>query len=150
MFSSNSRSKSRFNLLPIVELMDRAALHLKWPKIRFGNMTLVRLKSSTVMVKMGNVRRAWIEPDGRLSDGSGYDPLSENLRKFLQVFANDPVKYASIEGVRSGACSFCRKELTSTASVSVGYGPICAQKWGLPWGESSFTNEPKSIEEVES
>lgn len=35
----------------------------------------------------------------------------------------------------TGNCSFCHRELTDAPSVFAGYGPVCAAKRGLPWGE---------------
>lgn len=32
-------------------------------------------------------------------------------------------------------CCFCGLDLTDERSTSAGYGPICAGKYGLPWGE---------------
>lgn len=32
------------------------------------------------------------------------------------------------------ACVYCMRELTDSRSASVGYGAICASKYGLPWG----------------
>lgn len=32
----------------------------------------------------------------------------------------------------TGHCSFCQRELTDAGSLEVGYGPICADRWGLP------------------
>lgn len=29
-------------------------------------------------------------------------------------------------------CSFCGLALTDEGSVEVGYGPVCAKRWGLP------------------
>lgn len=54
---------------------------------------------------------------------------------FLTNFAENPVGAAQAYGKETGECCFCAKELTDERSVSVGYGPICAAKWGLPWGE---------------
>lgn len=38
-------------------------------------------------------------------------------------------------GHLTGACVFCSRKLTDERSVSVGYGPVCAERVGLPWGE---------------
>lgn len=32
-------------------------------------------------------------------------------------------------------CVFCHKGLTTKESKAVGYGPVCADNYGLPWGE---------------
>jgi hypothetical protein len=45
-----------------------------------------------------------------------------------------PVEALAVRGRQSGACCYCSRELTDARSVTVGYGPICAEKWGLPWG----------------
>lgn len=34
-----------------------------------------------------------------------------------------------------GSCVFCSRLLTDERSVAVGYGPVCAEHNGLPWGE---------------
>ncbi len=33
------------------------------------------------------------------------------------------------------AAALCGLDLTDERSTSAGYGPICAGKYGLPWGE---------------
>jgi len=45
----------------------------------------------------------------------------------------------SLEG---SVCCFCGRELDTAESISVGYGPVCAAKYGLPWGEIA---EPASV-----
>ena len=54
---------------------------------------------------------------------------------FLLAFNADPEAVATAYGLRSGNCCFCARVLTDGRSVGVGYGPICADKFGLPWGE---------------
>jgi hypothetical protein len=53
----------------------------------------------------------------------------------LTRFDADPAAAAADYGHTVGSCCFCRRELTDERSVTVGYGPICAAKFGLPWGE---------------
>ena len=69
-----------------------------------------------------------IAPNG---DFYGDPRFTEALRQFN----NDPVSCATLYGKETGACCFCGQALTDSRSVAVGYGPICADKWGLPWGE---------------
>lgn len=33
-----------------------------------------------------------------------------------------------------GICCFCSRTLTDERSIGVGYGPVCAEHYGLPWG----------------
>ncbi len=37
-------------------------------------------------------------------------------------------------GITSGVCIACAKDLTDGRSTEVGYGPVCAKKYGWPWG----------------
>jgi hypothetical protein len=57
-----------------------------------------------------------------------------NLIESLQHMAKDPTGYARVFGQKTGSCCFCTKELTTTESMTRGYGPECAKKFGLPWG----------------
>jgi hypothetical protein len=78
-----------------------------------------------------------LEPDGKLQ-------LTAEIRKqdvndeyviILQALNADPVKAAVLYGHATNSCSFCARELTDEPSVEAGYGPICADKYGLPWGD---------------
>jgi hypothetical protein len=41
---------------------------------------------------------------------------------------------AAAFGHSTGECVFCSRELEDDRSVTVGYGPVCAKRYGLPWG----------------
>ena len=73
-----------------------------------------------------------IMPDGQFLPGRDYAALDQ---EFLSRFAADPRGVAIASGHEAGSCRFCGLELTTPESVSVGYGPICAGHWGLPWGK---------------
>lgn len=53
----------------------------------------------------------------------------------LQFFADSPEEAALNYARETGACSFCGRELTRDVSIKMGYGPICAEKYCLPYGE---------------
>jgi hypothetical protein len=74
----------------------------------------------------------YIDATGTFFPGRGYD---EDILNFLRTLEKDPVGIAIEHGKESGSCVFCSKELTTTESVSAGYGPVCAKKWSLPWGK---------------
>lgn len=44
------------------------------------------------------------------------------------------VEEAAAFGQLYGICMYCWSELTDERSIEVGYGPVCADKRGLPWG----------------
>jgi hypothetical protein len=50
----------------------------------------------------------------------------------LVAFAADPAGQAASFGHRTGNCCFCMHQLDNDHSVALGYGPVCAQRWGLP------------------
>ena len=55
---------------------------------------------------------------------------------FVVLFAKDPINQGAVYGQKYGRCCFCAKTLTDPKSTSVGYGPVCADNFGLPWGEA--------------
>ena len=59
----------------------------------------------------------------------------------LVDLAQDPAAVATAYGKRTGACCFCGIELSDARSVAMGYGPICAENFGLPWGEARAETE---------
>ncbi len=52
----------------------------------------------------------------------------------VQGLESDPEGTAANYGRLSGNCCFCGRDLEDERSTSVGYGPVCADKWGLAWG----------------
>lgn len=71
-----------------------------------------------------------IQPSGSFREGREFSRVSGVLDS-LEV---DPAGVATQHGVATGECCFCARELTTKESRSVGYGPVCADKFGLPWG----------------
>lgn len=88
---------------------------------------------------------ARIETDGSLTlNKQTLRPtgLEEELRKF----AADPAGYAASYGKQSSNCCFCGTTITSNDSLAVGYGPICAERWGLPWGIQPLPVQDEDLE----
>lgn len=55
----------------------------------------------------------------------------------LEHFSSNPIKAAAAFGHAHGHCCFCNKVLTDPKSTSVGYGPVCAMNYQLPWGTTA-------------
>lgn len=53
----------------------------------------------------------------------------------LKEFNADPQSVARAYGRATSHCCFCGLGLTDGRSVAMGYGPVCAENYGLPWGE---------------
>jgi len=75
---------------------------------------------------------------GKIVSG-GFFPVREagdttREAALLASLANDPEQVARVHGHATGACCFCSRDLTDARSVGVGYGPICAENFGLAWG----------------
>ena len=115
---------------------------LKRPKISFSTPMEVKLSlagprsrnAGSIHVAEGSYPGKYfghIKPTGEFFPGRDYEPA---ILSFLEEFSKDPVGMAIRSGKESGSCVFCSIELTTDESVSAGYGPVCAKKWGLPWG----------------
>ena len=70
----------------------------------------------------------------------------EALKKEIETFASFPKYNAKLHGQKYGSCCFCGRELIEKASVFYGYGPICAENFGLPHDLPSTL--PQTEEEI--
>lgn len=75
---------------------------------------------------------------GRIVRGEGFKPSNRAddatlaaILDELRLFAKNPMEAAKSHGQRFGFCCFCNRTLTDAVSVANGYGPICAEKFGL-------------------
>src|SRR5262249_36158188 len=138
----------------IVTFMARAHGALKKPVLRFraGSETL-RLsiageRSShpgSIEVKHAfngeETEQGWKKLDwyGRITVDGVYLASSQfkqgPVKAALAELAKDPAGAAKLYGQITSSCCFCGQELTDGASIAVGYGPICAEHWGLPHGD---------------
>jgi hypothetical protein len=66
-------------------------------------------------------------------------PEIGDVAKLLLELGKDPAAAASQYGKMTGYCCFCHRPLSDEKSVAVGYGPVCADKWGLKdaWKKSA-------------
>lgn len=103
----------------------REALKAAFPGFRFSVTT-----SYASMYQATSVR--WT--DGPTEDEVRRGSLASNtaVLEALNTIAADPAAAAKAYGALMGRCSYCDKALTDEGSVEVGYGPVCAAKYGLP------------------
>lgn len=112
---------------------------LKAPKVRFlaprgGELRLSLAGGHTrypgaVQVKVNGIWVGRIGADGVLTHGLANDPAMVDT---LTAIAERPADLAKAYGALMGKCSFCGLTLTDAGSVEVGYGPVCAENYGLP------------------
>lgn len=68
---------------------------------------------------------------GMLTEGP---KMTAQVRELVEAFAIDPARVAAEYGKTTGSCCFCSRTLETDESLDVGYGPVCADKFGLAWG----------------
>lgn len=66
-------------------------------------------------------------------DGSQWEYEAGLIRKIRPEMALT-AEQAKEWGDLYGCCIYCSRDLTDERSIDAGYGPICAEKRGLPWG----------------
>ena len=89
-----------------------------------------------------------ISPEGRFQRAGG---CTDAVEKLLQDFAANPEELATKYGRLTGCCAFCSRKLTDARSTQVGFGPVCAEKFGLgeAW-KSALKQEEAAISEAEA
>jgi len=130
------------NIKAINDLFDKAHRHLKKPNIvlLLGDGKQIRLKPAPlngrnpgavyVTNKLTRDYYGKIDADGTFAS-NGFVP---QLNDVLSEFAANPEAVAAKHGKLMGICCFCSIRLSDERSTEVGYGPICAGHYGLPWG----------------
>ena len=123
----------------IAALFAKASEKLQAPKVVFGSGAGKVVLSQSKNPKWAGI--IWVGNGvfrgpqyGRIKDGQylrGKDASQEVVDAIL-AFDADPEATAKAYAKRVGACSFCTRDLVDPRSLAVGYGPICAENYGLP------------------
>lgn len=144
----------------IVDLFDKVRQHVQRPKIRLsllGTPLALQLAGSqskhpgTINVTDGgrfgnNVWYGRIDLEGKMETSRN---CTEKVLKILRLFAKFPAELAALHGRLNGKCCFCGIRLTDERSTEVGYGEICADHYGLPWGDVHFDFSPLADPELQ-
>lgn len=149
---AQAKPKSTFSFPKIIALFETAmGEKLKYPKIRVtinGQDVSMHRAGQTAKVpgsitvtnglRYGDPDSIYfgrIMPDGRWSPGTyAVKNVQASVERFLAALNQSPAEVAAEYGTRSGRCCFCNLQLTTDESLAAGYGPVCADHWGLPWG----------------
>lgn len=123
------------NYTPLVQMLQHAALKLQYPSITVRTETGRKIKvklaaKGYLAIVLDGEYVGKIEKNGTLILYQDKELVSTVLSEMVE----DPYAFTKAQGLRYGFCCFCARELTDPASVSAGYGPICAENFGLPWG----------------
>jgi Family of unknown function (DUF6011) len=136
----------------VYALFTKAKEKLKWPKINLmidaGPLLLALAGAKSKVPNVINVTdgapfgsNKWygrVYPDGKWEQGNQSYPEMGQVRKMLEELAAEPAKVAVMYGKLTGRCCFCNRALSDEKSTAVGYGPICAEHFGLSkeWKEA--------------
>jgi hypothetical protein len=139
------------NVKGVIALFDRARRHLKYPKIVLQiDGQHVRLSvAGTASKYCGSINiddggndfcsRTWfgrVTPEGVFAPGGKTTPrMASELTRVLTQLAQAPAAVAAEHGRLTGHCCFGNRHLQDERSTAVGYGPVCADHFGVPWGE---------------
>jgi hypothetical protein len=134
----------------VVALFKKAGQSLKYPKMNLqlpgGQRIMLAMAGSgskypghiNVTDGGGYNNNIWfgrISPDGKWMPSKSVDQAKLlALITLLTALAKDPIKTAKAYGDITGHCCACYVPLTDPRSKTAGYGQVCAQKWGFPWG----------------
>lgn len=123
---------------------------LKHPKLRFDIPILGEVRLSVAGERSRSPGAINVTDGGRFGENTWYGRVtldgefiintrctpeqSKIIASFMKLLAKNPAWVASVCGRHMGRCCFCGLELTDERSLLVGYGPVCAEKWVMPWG----------------
>lgn len=133
-------ARSPLDLKRINAMFDTAAANLKRPFVNFlvdgrefrlSQAPATGKNPGSLYLKAGGTYAGKVSPEGAFSPAR---EAPAGLVEALAAFAANPTAAALAYGQATGVCCFCARALTDARSVEVGYGPICASRWGLPWG----------------
>jgi len=127
----------------VIELFTKAKGNLKYPKISLttesGGTVMLSLagkqaaKPGTINVTDGQPygHNIWY---GRVDDVGNWEKsysATDEVGNLLKELSLNPAGFAANYGHKHGSCCFCNKTLTHENSVTAGFGPVCADNWGL-------------------
>lgn len=72
-----------------------------------------------------------IDLEGKFNRGRD---CTQEVIELIKNFAQEPEQVAQQFGRENHVCCFCMRALKDKRSTDMGYGPICAENYGLQWG----------------
>ena len=118
----------------IFTLFNRAAETLRYPAINLTSkdgrkIRVYRATKGYIAIKVdGEYVGKLVSADAQIILYSAKELLPE-----IDALLSNPISESALQGKEYGRCCFCSRELDNEGSIQHGYGPICAEKWGLPW-----------------
>lgn len=131
------------DLSRLVTMFNTVKGRLKFPSIRFQTHDGKSFKVTPAGAASTNAGCLYVKSDGvylgKITPAGEYlqarSVVAEGVAEAIKAFAENPEGAAASYGHSIGHCCFCGLTLTDERSIKVGYGPICADHYGLAWGE---------------
>lgn len=130
----------------MITLFQQAGEHLRFPKVRLQLEDGTAVVMSVAGTGSRNAGCIYVKGEGSYGVAPYYGKINldgtagltanapASLLPLLRRFSANPAGVAAEYGRLTGNCCFCGRELTDERSTSVGYGPVCAGHYHLPWG----------------
>lgn len=131
-------SAAAIDVSRIVTAFDAAkAKGVKRPKMRLGTYVFSTApdngaNAGALYVKETDDAQTYL---GKITQGRFVSTRGDHVTNAkvdeIIALASDPMNAAIAYGRRTGDCAICGRELTNHASIELGIGPICAEKFGF-------------------
>lgn len=130
----------------VVALFNKSKEKLKFPKIvlQVQGLPVILSQAGPKSKAPGSINvmgegqypnRPWygrVSAEGEWSPSFSMTPEFQNaLQELLIKFGQNPARVAKEYGKLTGNCCFCNAKLENEKSVAAGFGPICAENYGL-------------------
>lgn len=142
----------------ILAMFKTASEKLKHPSVRLADDAGHYMVLSLAGAKSKNPGCIYVKGErgsdayfGKITPEGKFFPVRTcpaSVEPQLKEFAANPEEVAAKYGKLTGCCSFCGRSLTDERSTDVGYGPVCAKKFGLGWGRTKAQNQAAPVETV--
>lgn len=141
------RSTDLGDMNAILSLFDTAKSRLKRPSVILdAGDTEIRLSVAGETSRFpGSINVTDTDPNfdtrkwfGRITLDGKFETSSRVIvpaecEKTLLAFAADPIGVAAAYGRKTGYCCMCNRKLKDKRSTELGYGPVCAENYGLQY-----------------
>lgn len=140
--SDSGQMAVKLDTSKLLALFDKARdSGIRFPRITVEGICIfprVNVNSGNIAFKKGILLLAEIDREGVLRWKP--DAKIEERQEIAKILKS-PVEHLTAVGKKYINCCFCGIDLSTNESRFAGYGPICASKWGLPWGETTISLE---------
>jgi hypothetical protein len=136
-------------------LLGARSTKLRWPKVRLQTIEGRDIKLCLSKFKSDDCVRIYhcSESHGRIdADGEWLwrNHSASDVETAVLEFGKNPESVARVYGRMTSSCCFCGRSLSDRRSTQIGYGPICADHYNLPWGEAPAPVEEAKVDQPAS